>query len=247
MAWQERLDIIAKDSVHGASFLTKQAIQTLLTIQSKDELIKAAKKLQQIQPCMASLYNLGSFILQHIDTINSSKLTAWLQNFEMQNKKAAQKAAKVIENRHILTHSYSSAVYEAIRLACPKKIICTESRPHNEGVALAKKLYNEGFVVELVSDAAAAIMVKEVDIVLFGADGIAEFGLVHKVGSFAIALAANYYQKELITIAPKSKWWPKGYTLPKEQLRDPKELGCVCAKNFYFDLTPLSLITTIIN
>ena len=247
MSWQAKLSTIQKDHTHGASYLTQEAVKVLQSIKSKDELIKAAKIVQHIQPCMASLYNLGKFVLDNIDTMNAFRLTQWLEEFHTQNKKAIQRCAPLLHNKTILTHSFSSLVYKAIKLGSPKKIICTESRPHNEGVALAKKLYNEGFVVELVSDAAAAIMVKEADIVLFGADGIAEFGLVHKVGSFAIALAANYYQKEVIAIAPKSKWWPKGYIPPKEQPRDPKELGCVCAKNFYFDLTPLSLITTIIN
>ncbi len=247
MHWQEILETIANDNVHGASYLTQQAIQALLATKSKEELIQAANKLQQIQSCMASLYNLGAFVLHRSDSIDQAMLDAWLRDFKKQNEEASQKAAKLIKNKIILTHSFSSLVFKAIKLAPPKKIICTESRPHNEGIMLAKKLQQDGFFVELVSDAAAAVMVKEIDMVLFGADGVAEFGLVHKVGSFAIALAANYYQKEVIAIAPKSKWWPKGYMPPKEQPRDPNELGCACAKNFYFDVTPLSLITTIIN
>lgn len=247
MSWQAKLTAIQKDYTHGATYLTQEAVKVLQSIESKEELMRAAKRVQSIQPCMASLYNLGAFVLDNIDTINAFWLSKWLEEFEAQNKKAIQKCAPLLQNQTILTHSFSSLVYEAIKLGSPKKIICTESRPHNEGVALAKRLYSKGFEVELVSDAAASIGVQEADIVLFGADGVGNFGLVHKIGSFTIALAAKQYQKRLFSIAPIHKFWPKNYPPPKEPLKEPLELGFFKAKNLYFDITPKELVTNFIN
>lgn len=72
--------------------------------------------------------------------------------------------------------------------------------------------------------------------------------MVHKVGSYAIALAAKKSKVKVVSLAPTFKFWPKDFKEPKTLLKDPNELakGCFEVKNFYFDITPLELIDSFV-
>ena len=72
-------------------------------------------------------------------------------------------------------------------------VICTESRPINEGVNLAAKLGGEGIRVKLVIDAAVCSILPQAQIVLIGADSLSAKGLVNKIGTLCLALAAREF------------------------------------------------------
>ena len=96
----------------------------------------------------------------------------------------------------VLTHSHSSTVREALFHAWNggKKfsVICTESRPMNEGTILAKKLAEKGISVTLISDSAVFHFIDRSDIVLLGADSIIRTSIRNKIGTSGIA----HYCKE---------------------------------------------------
>ena len=247
MSWQEVFDQIAADNIHGASFLVRKTCEALKSIEDPKELDRAIARLPHLQPYMAPFYHLATFLREHGAADIAQSVALWLRSFESDNARVASKCAKMIRGKSVLVHSASSAVFTALSEANDVQVLLTESRPKREGEAMCKKLCEEGIESRLIIDAAAGYMMERVDMVLFGADGVGDFGLVHKIGSYLIALAAKERGKEVIALAPPQKWWPSGFCLPPQPLRDPREISEQCeAYNYYFDVTPHHLLTQII-
>jgi translation initiation factor 2B subunit (eIF-2B alpha/beta/delta family) len=105
-------------------------------------------------------------------------------------------AALIPPGARVMTTSYSSTVLVALAAAAADgrlgAVVCCESRPLCEGVALARALAAAGARdVTVITDAQAAAFLGSVDLVLLGADALSEAGAVNKVGSRLIALAAR--------------------------------------------------------
>ena len=102
-------------------------------------------------------------------------------------------------------HSASSLVAEALQQAHAaggvRQVTCTGSRPAGEGVTLARRLGEAGLPVRLVIDAAAASLLPECDLVLLGADTVCAEGLVHKIGTLGLALAAQNFGVPVYALA----------------------------------------------
>jgi translation initiation factor eIF-2B subunit delta len=86
---------------------------------------------------------------------------------------------------------------------------------------------------------------------LIGADSVsASAGVVNKVGTFPLALAAReahvplYVLSETLKIAA-SEWMPSFEEMEARELL-PRPVPGVTVRNTYFDLTPHTLITNII-
>ena len=247
MTWQEVFDQIVADNIHGASFLVRKACEAIKSIDDPSEIDRAIARLPHLQPYMAPFYHLATFLREHGTADIVQGISLWLHGFEVDNARVASQCAKMVQGKRVLVHSASSVVLAALREAKDVQVLLTESRPKREGEVMCEKLRTEGIQTRLIIDAAAGYMMERVDMVLFGADGVGDFGLVHKIGSYLIALAAKERGKEVIALAPPQKWWPSGFCLPPQPLRDPREISEQCeAYNYYFDVTPHHLLTQII-
>ncbi|MRI83719.1 MAG: hypothetical protein C6I00_04790 [Nitratiruptor sp.] len=248
MDWVEKLEEIAQDRIHGATYLTERLVEVAIEAKGRREFLELA---QNIQPYMASLYNFVQDLSQGVKEGQEwiPFCRHWWEEFRRAHREVVAQGAKIIEGKRILVHSASSAVLETILQAQRVQVIVGESRPQREGALVAQRLLEAGIEVELVVDAAAPWLVEEVDLVLFGADGIGDFGLVHKIGSYSIALGARWHSKELVVLAHPKKFWPPGFRLPPQSLRPPEEIdsGSYPKRNIYFDITPLELITRILS
>ena len=241
------LKAIAHDTTHGATYLTKALVDLAAKSDNIPSLLEQARS---IQPMMASIH---AFLRDLEEAwVAGEDVRAfcgrWWEEFAADHKRVVYEGAELVAGRTILTHSYSTAVAEALELGGPRRVICTESRPKNEGIELAKRLGAAGIDVELVIDAAAPYLTGEADLVLFGSDGVRESGLVHKVGSFGITVAAKQACTPVVALSHPKKRWPAGFSLPPEPPRDPDEI-CRCdlrRRNFYFDITPLHLIDLVL-
>lgn len=206
--WKKRVEQIASDNLHGASFLLQQAVELFEKIDSKQVAKEAAFALQNAKPFMAPLYNFSKHILQNVSNYKDEART-FFENEREEQKRVVEKAQELFfDGCCVLTHSYSSLVAETLIKASRKfkiKVYCTESRPMREGVELAKKLLQNGIETRLIVDAAAGWTTKRCDFVLFGADGIGTFGLVHKLGSYPIALSANHNRIPVYSIATTAR------------------------------------------
>jgi translation initiation factor 2B subunit (eIF-2B alpha/beta/delta family) len=91
----------------------------------------------------------------------------------------------------------------------------------------------------------------EVDLIMVGADSISSKGLVNKIGTSALAVAANESRLEFFSLCGSEKFLPQDHMIELNDLRDPGEIlpqviENVNIENIYFDITPLKYLTGIV-
>lgn len=87
-------------------------------------------------------------------------------------------------------------------------VIVCESRPLCEGVVMACQLAAAGLDVTVITDAQAAVFIDDVDLVLLGADAVTPGGVVNKVGSKLLALAAKAAGVPVVAVTDSLKVSP---------------------------------------
>jgi hypothetical protein len=87
-------------------------------------------------------------------------------------------------------------------------VIVCESRPLCEGVTMAQRLAAAGLHVTLITDAQAGVFVEQADVVLLGADAVTPGGVVNKVGSRLLALAAKASGVPVVSVTDSLKVSP---------------------------------------
>jgi len=107
----------------------------------------------------------------------------------------------------ILTHSYSRVVMQTLTsLAQTKRIsvYVTESRPAGLGLKTHSELLEAGIPSTLVLDSAVAYTLPRCDMVLVGAEGVAESGgVINAIGTYQIALIAKALGKPFYCAAER--------------------------------------------
>ncbi len=178
-----------------------------------------------------------------------------------QSKKMIAKfgAERIPKGSTILTHCHSSTVTailkRAHKLGKKIKVICTETRPLYQGHITAKELSSAGIKTTLIIDSAIKSFMKDVDLVLVGADAINSSGeLINKIGTATLAFVAYeeelkfYSAAELFKFDPLTLW---GTVEPieerdREEVANPRKFPKVEIKNPAFDVTPARHITAYI-
>lgn len=139
------------------------------------------------------------------------------------------------------------------------KVICPETRPYFQGARLtASVAYDQGFDVTVVTDNMPAYLMGQGDIDIFtsAADAITMDGyVVNKIGTFQIAIAANYHGIPYFVTGIPDIGHPKISTVEIEN-RDPdfvlQAMGVkttmdgVKGKYPSFDITPPHLISGVV-
>jgi len=137
-----------------------------------------------------------------------------------------------------------------------------ETRPRLQGARLtAWEFLRNGIPFKLLADGAAAYLMSrgDVDAVLAGADRIAANGdSANKIGTYALAVAANHHGIPMYIVAPTSTIdpaSPSGASIPIEERAEDEVLAPrgvrfapegASAWNPAFDVTPADLIAAII-
>ena len=139
-------------------------------------------------------------------------------------------------------------------------VICDETRPRGQGASLSVwEMQQEKIPVKLIPDTASGYLMSQgkIDKVVIGADRIAKGGIVNKIGSFLVALAAKHHDIPFYVAAPYSTFDMEIsiYDTIIEE-RDGDEVryyggARICPENTEvinpaFDITPKELITGII-
>jgi translation initiation factor 2B subunit (eIF-2B alpha/beta/delta family) len=109
--------------------------------------------------------------------------------------RAADRASALVGGKRVLTLSRSGTVSEALLRGRPRpEVVVAESRPGNEGVALAEELAAAGMNVTLIADAGMADALEglAIEMVMVGADSVLPSGsVVNKIGTRLAAIAAR--------------------------------------------------------
>ena len=166
-------------------------------------------------------------------------------------------ARRVRSGSLVLTYSNSTAVRLALWRAVAEgrrfEVACSESRPMNEGVALAQALAERGVPVHLMVEAALFGWLGRAGLVLVGADAVTATGIVNKVGTRPLLEAARRAGVPAYVLADSTKWLPPRLArfcrvrdeAPGEvaRLRHPN----LTVENRYFDTSPLSLAAGLVS
>lgn len=274
---RRQIDQIAGDHLSGATDITLRAAEMLASLPVygdtttpeafRRELTVVARELAAAQPSMASLLSLVNRVLLTADQAEGyDRLLVAVQHAAEDfaaalGRRPAQIAQATLplirDGATIMTISSSSMVLAALQHAHDARkrirVICLESRPQREGVEFAKLLAGIEIDVTLVVDAAMAHFMQDVNLVIFGADTISPRGLVNKIGTHALALAADAHGVPAYGLAGTEKFLPasllKRFEIeqqdPREILNEPvhPRLNVI---NLYFDLTPLDFLAGVV-
>lgn len=265
---------IAADSVSGAVEIAEKGAEVLQrlarTAQAtnggalREQLLQAGWALIGAHPTMAPLVNLVNAVLWKSEVEEAAAVREavvevtgdFKRRLRVHEAAIAETALRLIpDDGTVLTNGRSTTVRAALRHAQRAgrrfKVICAESRPACEGRTLAAELAGAGMQVTLVIDALAVAMAREVQLVLVGADYLGPSGLVNKVGTYGIALAASAQNVPMYALCGSEKFLPPGYVppaqtrWPAEQVWDGAPQNLVIT-NLYFDSTPLAALAGIV-
>ena len=121
-----------------------------------------------------------------------------------------------------------------------------------EGQTLANELGWAGLDVTMGVDMALFGWLSDTRALLVGADSVSVSGLVNKIGTTQLALAAQRLGIPCIAVCTSHKMLPSDYMIAQSlRAGDPEEIMPVSnenitVRNAYFDVTPLDLFATII-
>ncbi len=170
---------------------------------------------------------------------------------------AAQIAAATVSERDgwIATLSMSGSVLAALQALKSAgrrpRVLIAESRPKLEGRDMAQALAAEGIPTWVVADAALAMLLQNASAVWLGADAVTEQGVLNKIGSYTLALAAREHGVPVHVIATRRKFIPTATAalsiaeMPPAEIWEAPPEG-VRPRNVYFEMTPMALLRGVV-
>ncbi len=258
---EEKIEEIGRDREHGAGQLSRQAIGVMRLVAERsqvedvaqflDELTRAASKLIQIRPAMASITNgVSRFTYEVLGKAEQERDLSSLRSFALSKadelvknlveaaRKAAENGAELIEaGDRLATCSYSSTVCQAFALAKARgkqiEVIALESGSY--GQATAHELRSKGIPVQVIPDTAIEDEIFRANKVFVGADAILFDGsLINGSPSYELSAAAKRANVPFYSLCETTKFDVRRYR--GKSLRP--ERG--------FDLVPHHLVTAIV-
>lgn len=236
-----------------------------------EDLDNAADEIKAARPTAINLFWAVDRVLNSDDPLKEA-LTIYKEDIDT-NLAIGRYGAEIIEDGDtVLTHCNAGALacvdygtaLGVIRSAFHQgkniNVICDETRPRGQGARLSVwEMQQENIPVKLIPDVASGYLMSQYKInkVVIGADRIAKGGVVNKIGSLMVALAAKHFHVPFYVAAPLSTFDMDTSVFDTEiEERDGDEVryygGCrICPKgteviNPAFDIVPKELITGII-
>ncbi|XP_058810734.1 translation initiation factor eIF-2B subunit alpha [Phymastichus coffea] len=130
--------------------------------------------------------------------------------------KARDKIAKlastfIADGSKILTHSRSRVVLQTMKQAVANKkifeVYVTDSSPDNSGQEMCQNLRDLGISCTLILDSTVGYIMEQVDMVMIGAEGVAESGgIINKVGTYTMAICAKEMKKPVYALTESFKF-----------------------------------------
>jgi ribose 1,5-bisphosphate isomerase len=258
----ETLETVIKNikdvKVQGAKEIALYALKFLKDFCKKNgfglKFEVACKFLEEARPTAVVLHNCLEILKSKRNLKTIDKLINYLENV---NKKIAKFGNKIVKDNYlIMTHCHSGEALSVIKHAWKSKkkisVIATETEPLHQGIKTVKELAKEKIPVTLIVDSAMGYFMKSVDMVIVGTDAIRIVepkGVVNKIGTLLLALAAKKYNKPFYVVGNLLKIDKRKFFKIEE--RPYKEvyhkLKGVKIRNPAFDVVPFNLVTGIVN
>jgi len=257
----------------AASASLRDHARTLSSLSAEEfekSINEVARILVETRPTAVSLPNAVALTKKHSSRNATEAIAEIVANSERFIKNANEAldkigrvgARRIRDGDVIMTHCNSHAAIAIIKTAFKQgkkiSVIATESRPRRQGFITIRELNDAGIPTTLIVDSAVRLVMKDVDLVIVGADSIAVNGaLVNKIGTSQLALAAREARKNVLVAAETYKFSPNtilGQMVEIEdrssnEVIDPdmlKEMPNVKVRNPAFDITPPEYIDLII-
>jgi len=236
-----------------------------------DDLDKASEEIKATRPTAINLFWAVDRVLNSDNPLDEA-LKMYNEDIET-NIAIGNYGADIIDDGDtILTHCNAGALacvdygtaLGVIRSAHYQNknitVICDETRPRGQGARLSVwEMQQENIPVKLIPDVASGFLMSQgkIDKVVIGADRIAKGGVVNKIGSFMVAMAAKQHDIPFYVAAPLSTFdKDKSIFDTIIEERDGDEVryygnSRICPEgteviNPAFDITPKEFITGII-
>ncbi|MCL7413027.1 MAG: ribose 1,5-bisphosphate isomerase [ANME-2 cluster archaeon] len=232
-------------------------------------LSNAAKILVATRPTAVSLPNAVRMIMGYTgNTVDEARndLIRRADLFIESSKEATERIGaiggrRIRDGDTIMTHCNSQAAISVIAHAYKAgkniHVIATESRPRRQGLLTIAQLNELGIRTSLIVDSAVRYFMKDVDIVVVGADAVTANGsVINKIGTSQLAMAANESRTNVIVAAETYKFSPRtlmGEMVEIEEREVSEVIGSeklsamshVNVRNPAFDVTPSDYIDVI--
>ena len=224
----------------------KKAQATLAESRETEPLMRNAMNCIVIQAENATtekVSELGRIVSENVDQ--------FLTDLDASRERTAEIGAKrIFDGAVVFTHCHSSTVTRLLAKAkeTGKKfsVVCTETRPAFQGRLTAKELIELGIPTTFIVDSATRTFMRDVDLVIVGADAITSEGnVVNKIGTGGIAVLAREARKPFYVVSELLKFDPAtlGGECEKIEQRNPAEVWAEAPKvlkvrNPAFDVTP---------
>ncbi len=253
----ELLDKINKDRVSGSSEIYSELLdglqQALVQKPKVQEWKDFSEGLSKVKRSMAPLQNVAGSIRVLLNAqIPEGQFNGFVKGFLADLREREAEAAQRIADNMMKTHqpgkavtlSYSGTVLSAFsRMPKDIEVSVAESLPMGEGAMTCRKLIEKGHRASLFRDAMIASEVSRTDIVLVGADGVCPEGVVNKVGTLPLALAAREFGKPFVVLCSTSKLIP---VLELDAVENESVSDGIGMREAVFEMTPLELVTAVI-
>ena len=166
---------------------------------------------------------------------------------EARGKIASKGAERLPDGARILVHSRSRTVLATLKEAHKMKkrlfVYVTECASNDSGRVMKKDLDTLGIPCTLVLDSAVGYIIEQVDLVLFGAEGVVESGgICNKIGTYTIAICAKMLNKPVYVLCESFKF-VRMYPLNQKDLKDEFKVSLKnCNSKNDFFMTDFSLL-----
>ncbi|MBI0582683.1 MAG: ribose 1,5-bisphosphate isomerase [Methanomassiliicoccus sp.] len=276
----EVADSIKSMEIRGAGLIARSAAEALKRQaqeyrgddlgEFRQQLNEGRRTLIDSRPTAISLWNAvqitmrGSSSAKDVEELREL-IAANADAFVQRSGRAVEMIGRIGSKRlrsgmTVLTHCNSKAALGVIKAAHADgkdiKVYATESRPWRQGLLTVRDLSAAGVPSTLIIDSAVRWIMKEVDVVVVGADTICSNGaLINKIGTSQVALAASEARVPFIVCAETYKFSPKTVhgELVEIEERDAGEVvnprlipADVRVRNPVFDATPAEHIDSIV-
>lgn len=260
------------DTLSGASVVAGAASEVLhrgafavageSPAEVRSALAALAVNVLDAQPAMAPLVALVREVLEAASAAADAQTargsaaqaaTLFKERLGTRQREVARRASRLLPRKGtVLTVSSSSTVRDALLFDAHLRdlmVICLEGRPMQEGRMMAEALAGAGVEVVFAVDAAAESLMEHADLVLVGADSIGDLGLVNKIGTRGVVLAARRLEVPVHVAADETKILPRGFPQhitddrPADEVWDAPRR--VRVWNRYFEAVPLEAVTSV--
>ncbi|RLJ05003.1 MAG: hypothetical protein DRP08_00285 [Candidatus Aenigmatarchaeota archaeon] len=219
------------------------------------EFDKECKKLLSARSTAVVLYNVINELRRDKRKETIDKLLAELDKATELIAATGQQLIK--RGYHVHTHCHSSEALAVIKEAAKKKkfsVIADITMPRQQGIKTAKELAKiKNISVTLIEDNAATLaftdpVIPKDDIIIVGCDAMRKEGVINKIGTYFLALAASESNIPFYVVGSKFKIDKRKKV--KIEIRPPsevyKKIRGVKIINPAFDITPWRYITGVV-